>query len=414
MFFGRVISNIGDSLYTVAAMWLVYDLGGSTFYTGLAGFLTILPRFIQFISGPLIDRLPIRPLLIITQSIQSILLLFIPIAHYFGFLTVLLVLIISPILITFNMVVYPAQMASLPKFVDKKDLTKANSYFSLAYQGIEIGCNAIAGILIVAIGAISIYMMDSVLFMIGALIFSLIKSKGTKEYREEEKITKKAFTYIKEYNTELKEGLNILLNKSFSRLLFGIIAINFVGGATFVVLPEFSEQEGGAEIYGFLLMAQAIGSLSGALLTPYLKLERFGMGKVYATAFIISGVLWGLSVFIPWTWLMITIYGLAWLPGGITNILINTCLQKGVPKHLLGRVFSASFSLSGIAMPIGSLIGGSLGVMIGSIFVISLSGIVVFLVGIFWMVDKTTRSLPKTEDITESTFVKQFSSIEVN
>ncbi|MDQ0175499.1 hypothetical protein ACFOS2_14905 [Bacillus chungangensis] len=166
MFFGRVISNIGDSLYTVAAMWLVYDLGGSTFYTGLAGFLTILPRFIQFISGPLIDRLPIRPLLIITQSIQSILLLFIPIAHY--------------------------------------------------------------------------------------------------------------------------------------------------------------------------------------------------------------------------------------------------------SKHLLGRVFSASFSLSGTAMPIGSLIGGSLGVMIGSIFVISLSGIVVFLVGIFWVVDKTTRSLPKTEDITESTFVKQFSSLEVN
>jgi hypothetical protein len=197
----------------------------------------------------------------------------------------------------------------------------------------------------------------------------------------------------------------MLLSHTFSRLLIGMIAINLVGGATFVVLPEFSELKGGAKIYGFLLMAQAIGSLLGALLAPYLKLERFGVGKVYSIAFLISGLTWTLSVFTPWRWLMITMYGIAWLPGGVTNILMNTCLQKGIPKHLLGRVFSASFSLSGIAMPIGSLLGGSVAVLLGSLYVISLSGIVIILVGLFWMVDKTTRTLPKQEDINETTFV---------
>lgn len=44
LFVGRILTNIGDSLYAVAAMWLVYDLGGSTLYTGLAGFLSILPE----------------------------------------------------------------------------------------------------------------------------------------------------------------------------------------------------------------------------------------------------------------------------------------------------------------------------------------------------------------------------------
>mgnify|MGYP005749257415 CR=1 FL=1 len=405
MFLGRVVTNIGDTLYAVAAMWLVSELGGSTFYTGLAGFLTIIPRFVQFFAGPLLDRIPIRPLLVITQIIQSFMLLIIPIAYYFNLLTVTLVLIISPIITTFNMLVYPAQMASLPKVVKEKQLTKANSLFTFAYQGIETGCNAIAGVLLVTIGAISIYLLDSVMFLMGALLFSLINlPKQPRKESATEKLS--ILTYFQKYGVELKDGISILLNKTFSRLLLGVIAINLVGGATFVVLPEFSKQKGGAEIFGFLLMAQALGSILGALLAPYLRLEKYGIGRVYATAFIISGALWAVSIFSPWTWLMIVIYGLAWFPGGVTNIMINTCMQRGIPKHLLGRVFSASFSISGIAMPIGSLIGGVLGVLVGSVYVILLSGIVVFLVGVFWMFDKVTQSLPKSEDVTETTFNK--------
>jgi MFS family permease len=422
MLLGRIITNIGDSLYAVAAMWLVYDLGGSTFYTGLAGFLTIFPRIIQFFSGPLIDRFPVRPILIYTQLIQCVLLLIIPIAYYFGFLHVSLVLIITPIVTTFNMFVYPAQMASLPKFVDEKDLTKANSLFAIAYQGIEIMCNAIAGILIVLIGAVSVYLLDSVMFLIGAYIFSMIRmpNQSSKENEvntkkpEVNNIQRDLKTYMRTYMKDLKDGTKMLLGSTFTRLLVGVIAINLVGGATFVVLPEFSDSKGGATVYGFLLMAQAVGSLSGALLAPYLRLEKFGVGRVYSIAFLISGIAWSLSVFSPWTWMMIMIYGLAWFPGGVTNILIQTILQKGIPKHLLGRVFSASLSLSGIAMPLGAMIGGMLGVMIGSLLVILISGIIVLFVGIFWMIDPTSRNLPNSENIDESTFAIRVNGYSIN
>ncbi|MFC7188623.1 hypothetical protein ACFQL7_01320 [Halocatena marina] len=39
---GRAVSILGDGLYSVAAMWLVYDLTGSTMYTGLAGALALV------------------------------------------------------------------------------------------------------------------------------------------------------------------------------------------------------------------------------------------------------------------------------------------------------------------------------------------------------------------------------------
>ncbi|GAY74654.1 MFS general substrate transporter [Sporolactobacillus inulinus] len=38
LFSARLITNIGDSVYFIAAMWLVYQLSGSSFFSGLAGF----------------------------------------------------------------------------------------------------------------------------------------------------------------------------------------------------------------------------------------------------------------------------------------------------------------------------------------------------------------------------------------
>ena len=125
MFFGRIISNIGDSLYAVAAILLIYQLGGSTFYTGLAGFFSILPRLVEFCSGPLIDKVPIRSLLVRTQLIQSGLLIIIPIAAMFDLLSVALVLTLTPIISTFNVLIYPAQLASCLRYFQKNICPKA-------------------------------------------------------------------------------------------------------------------------------------------------------------------------------------------------------------------------------------------------------------------------------------------------
>ncbi|WP_227379751.1 hypothetical protein [Haladaptatus halobius] len=59
LLFGRFVTNAGDSLYTIAGTWLIYDLTGSSFYTGLAGALLLLPPALQFMSGPLVDQWPL-------------------------------------------------------------------------------------------------------------------------------------------------------------------------------------------------------------------------------------------------------------------------------------------------------------------------------------------------------------------
>lgn len=418
MFAGRILTNIGDSLYAVAAMWLVYDLGGSTLYTGLAGFLSLIPRLIQLLSGPIIDRLPIRSILVYTQLLQGILLLIVPLAAYGGFLSVGLVLTLTPILSACNMWVYPAQLSALPRLVAKKHLTQGNSLFSFAYQGMEVACNALSGALIALLGAISLYLWNSVGFFIGALLFAQLRIPATPSEEatatEERKLhaePKPASHPVRKYISDMREGIRLLVATPLSRLLFGVIAINAAGGATFSLLPAFSSQIGGPGIYGILLTAQALCSLIGAICSPYVKLERLRLGFLYSIAYLSCGILWSLSVFSPWIWLTVLLYGLAWLPGGAVNVLINTVIQKGVPQRQLGVVFAAASGLSGIASPIGSLIGGSLGTLLPSAGVIASCGLAVAAVGLYWSLDADSRSLPATDAMKEGFFAARNPSL---
>lgn len=175
LFSGRIITNMADSIYYIAAMWLVYELGGSAFHTGLAGFLALLPQAIQFLAGPLVDRWSLRKTLFITQLVQGILIAIIPIAHQFNYLNVTTVLIIIPLISLLNQFAYPAQTAALPLILKKDELVKGNSLFSFAYQGIDMAFNAIAGILISLLGVVTLFIIDSIVFFIAAVLFLSIR-----------------------------------------------------------------------------------------------------------------------------------------------------------------------------------------------------------------------------------------------
>ena len=171
LFGGRLVTNVGDSLYLIAAMWLVYELTGSTLYTGLAGFLVRLPQALQFLFGPLVDRWDLRSILVGSQLAQGVCVLVIPIAAVLGHLNAFVVLLVMPLISVLNQFVYPAQNAALPLVVEEENLTKANSLLSMAYQSADAIFNAISGIVIVIVGAVALFVVNSVTFLIAAVLF---------------------------------------------------------------------------------------------------------------------------------------------------------------------------------------------------------------------------------------------------
>ncbi len=259
LFLGRIFTNIGDSLYYVAAMWLVYKLSGNPFYSGLAGFLTLLPSALQFLTGPFVDRWPIKNTLVITQVLQCILILIIPITHYFDLLTVQLLLIIMPIVAFIEQFAYPAQSKALPLLLHKKQLLKGNSLFSFAYQGIDLICTTLSGILVALFGAITLYVIDSFTFAITALLFFSLKMP-------KQTAANGTSLSTKQYFSDLKEGFSIVFRSLMGVFLIGSVVANFSIGMTMAILPSFADSLGGVKSYGFFLAAISAGSLIGALI----------------------------------------------------------------------------------------------------------------------------------------------------
>nr|WP_227376739.1 MFS transporter [Haladaptatus halobius] len=394
---GRLVTNAGDSLYAVAAMWLVYDITRSMVFTGIAEALLLLPLVLQFISGPLVDRWPIIRTLVSIQLIQALAILSLPVAAYTGNLTVELLLVTIPLLALLNQFVYPAQSAALPRTVSDDQLTRANSAFSFTFHGLDILFEAFGGILIALVGAASLFVLDSVTFVVAALLFVGVRIPPTKRPDEEA-----SEIDVSGYLADMADGFRCLRGSVFVDMTLVTMVSNFGTGMTPAVLPSFADIRAGPALFGAMLGALGVGRAVGAALASRLETIQFGHLRIVTAA---SGcILWLGVVYAPWPPLAVGLFVLAWIPAGIAGVMGNTLEQVVTPNHLLGRVASVTASASTLTLPIGALLGGVVGSTIRSVSTMAVAGLMLGSVSLFYAVQPQLRHLPAMNDINPEEF----------
>lgn len=400
LFFGTVLTNIGDSLYFIAAMWFVWELTGSTMYTGIAGFLIKAPSAVQFLFGPLVDQWPLRKLLVRTQLIQAVSVLLVPIAEITGYLSVWVVLLIMPILTLLNQVVYPAQRAALPQIVNSENLVKANSLFTTSVRAVNMGANAIGGVLIAVIGAVSLYLIDSLTFILAAVFFwgVAVPSSGKADSSSDESST---MSHIKDgYLEKLRNGFKYMHGSSLVPIMVVALTVNFGYGLTMAVLPAYADILGGASIYGLILAVEAAGTATGAIGVSWL--DDKPVGKVILTGYLLSSVAWISGVLIAETIPTLALFYIAYIPVGAANVLLASLRQAAVHDDLLGRVGSVNASVSTLILPIGTLVGGYLPTVVSVPTVVVFNGFAFALVTLTFLLLTSLRDLPSVERVTPS------------
>jgi MFS family permease len=396
LFSARLLSNAGDSLYAIATMWLVHQLGGSTFYTGLAGFLVLIPNALQMFFGPIVERLPIKKTFVSTQLTQAIVVLFIPIVAHFNWLTVEFLLVIMPLLALMNQLVFPMESALLPVILEKEQLVKGNTAFSFAFHGMELVFTTIAGLLIATFGATTILLADAVIFLAAMLIFSMLKLPIERLNMEKQESS------FGEYGKQLKEGLHIVFRSLFFVAALGGLIANFAFGMVNGVLPDYADHRGGASVYGFYLAALSFGILIGTLFAS--TIERFPLGKVAVFSFAGSAALWASAIYVPNTYASLILLVFSLLPIGATNVVMAAIVQSVVPTKYLARVSTVLGSVSVGAMPLGSLIAGVLALKIGSTHVLASPALGLLFIAFFWLLIPRLWKLPKSSEIQPEDF----------
>lgn len=376
LLFGRFLINLGDSLYYITIMWMVFDLTNNTLYTGIAGALFMLPEVFSFLYGPIIDRANKKNILVLFSLLQA-LLLFIILFIYANDLSIYAILLVLPFLAFLSEFTYPIEGTLIPKFVEKKDLTKANSMMSVAANGVDLFFNAISGILIAATSIYTILVGNISIFILATIFFSLLKIKGnTKTEKDQGEYT---------YFSDLKMGLKFVSKREILELMIPFLILNFLLASLTVNLPAISQESfESASSYGILLTASGLGSMVGAIVSDFVS-KRVKFGAIVIGTIILYGAFWLIGLSIGGHFIYLFAF-LASISIGVINVIFSVLFQQLPPENMIGRVGTAISSLTTLFMPLGALLGGIVPQLIGSkpyvsgiaIFIMILGGSLVF------------------------------------
>lgn len=410
LFSGRLTTNAGDSMYMIAAMWLVYELTGSSAYTGLAAFLIRLPTGFQFLVGPLVDRWRFRPVLVGTQLIQCFGVLLIPLAAFFDQLSVWVILFVMTMTAIVGQFAYPAQNALLPEIVEEKNLVRANSLLSSAFQSANIVLNALSGVLITVIGAISLFVVNAVTFVIAAFLYwgIVFPSDAPDESdrddpgeagSDDEKATEEDAE--ERYLTALVGGINYLRGSLVITMVLGTMVANFAMGAAMAVLPEFADGFGGPEMYGLMMAVFAGGAFVGTLGANLVDQKPWGVVNI--AGFWMAGLALFAALVVPGILPTAVFLFFTFVPIGMFNVMFFSMIQSAIANEYLGRVTSVVASLNSVTMPIGALLGGVMAGYVGVTLVLGMLAGALLLLGCYFFVQSDLRRLPPIAESNEST-----------
>jgi MFS family permease len=340
-------SSTGDWLTIVAMMVLVYKDTKSVASLSMILMMRMLPTMIfSFLGGVLADRLDRKRLLIITQVIRGCVLsvLFFCLNNY-------LLYAVAFVTSALSAIAYPAIHSLIPNLVDKKDLIKANSLFSVGEMfGALIG-PAIAAILIDFFNVKVTFLIDALsFFLYGIILLKLPKIASVKNNPRQDRKT-----IIK----ESLEGLRYLLeNKKSLLVILGVGVSYFTMGALATLELAFSVKVLGLNenAYGYLIAATAIGAIITLFFIEKIHVKySFRVFLIGVAVFGVAIILYGLQ-----THLLAVIPILFLMGCGEASFTVGSrsFLQINVDRLILGKTMSNRNLMQRTGMLLGSFFGG--------------------------------------------------------
>jgi MFS family permease len=366
LWLAQMVSEIGDWLYAVAVYSLLLDLTGSASSVATAVVLQVLPQvLVAPMAGVLNDRLSRRSVMIFADIVRSVIVLgMIAVSGLGNILAMYVLLLLETVMWGFF---EPGRSAILPNLVEHRDdIVVANALASTTWSlNLAIG-SALGGLLAVAFGRNAVFVINSVSFLVSALLLTRMK----------------VIEPHMDYNPPLKprdlmdftpilEGFRYV--RRDARLLATLLAKAGLGlmGAHYVILPIFGERifpvgvdRLGARRAGMLGMsllmgARGIGALIGPLIGGYWaghRPERLRSGILYG---FLAGCLGYVSLAAaPNIWVASAMVVVAHAGGAVIWVFSTTMLQTQTEDRFRGRVFSSDFAFLVLAMSLSTHLGG--------------------------------------------------------
>ena len=359
------ISEFGSQVTALALPLIAaLTLGATPWQMGLlsaAGSAPIL--LVGLFAGVWVDRLRRQPVLVWTDIGRGVLLLIVPLTSAFGALRIEILYAVALAVGALTVLFDVAHLSFVPSLVQREELVEANGKVEVTWSMAQVAGPGLGGLLVGWLGAAFAVLVDALSFLASALLICRIRATEPSPGAADDR---------RGVVADIVEGLRVVLTHPILRVLAGCSATTSLFGRMFMavyVLFMTRDLGLGSVGVGLVFATGGLGSLAGALVAgPATRRLGPGPTMVWAQlAFGVTGLAVPLAVLVPQVALPMIVaseFG-QWLAVIVYNVIARSVRQAITPDRMLGRVNATMRFMAGGALPIGALMGGAIGELIG-------------------------------------------------
>jgi predicted MFS family arabinose efflux permease len=345
-----VVSLTGSQMTMLALPWFVLTTTGSA--ARMAVVLAVesaSAAIFGYLSGNLATRLGPRRTMLIADSARAPLVALIPLLHVLDALSFPLLLVLAAAIAAFATPSFAAKSSILPDLIgeDESVVAEANALLQAASRITLFAGPALAGVLIAAIGATNVLLIDAVSFALGTVIVALfVHGAGRVEQDQETRGLSAGFRFLARDRLLRPWSIAIVVGDVGWMVMFAAMPV--------LVLERFGEDPA---LLGWIWGAFGLGAVLGNVISfrTVAKSDRLlisSVGEVFMIA-----PLWFLLTDVPELG-VVAVMALSGFANGIVNPPIHTIFLLRTPRALRAKMWSVIIAATTIAGPVALAAAG--------------------------------------------------------
>ncbi|GLY97138.1 MFS transporter [Actinoplanes sp. NBRC 103695] len=355
---GQTVSEFGDRVSELALPLIaVTTLAATPAEVGLLTAAVWTPNLLSILIGSWVDgQSHRRRLLIIGNLISAAAMLSLPLAYWFGVVTLAQLFVVALLAGVGQVVFQAAGPSFFVKLVDRDGYVDANSKLSTTRSASFVAGPALGGFLIQFLTAPVAMLVDAVSFIVSALFISRIEVEPS----------------VPAASSSPRDGLTYVRRHPYLRAALACVTtINFFTFIAQALVVLFASRELGlsAGLIGLAFGLGALGGLLGAVVAPRLS-RRYGVGRgVVAGAILFPAPIALLALAGGPTWVtfavLVAAEAVSMFGVMIFDINLNSVQAAVTADAMRGRMVGVFGTINYGIRPLGAVVGGLLATGIG-------------------------------------------------
>jgi len=349
--FASLFSTIGTWAQEVAQPWLLLNLGASSLLLGLDSFAMGAPVLIlTLVGGFLADRADRRRVIAAFQSIQMLCPTVVVILLLAGAVEPWTIIVLSLVIGITDALSMPSFQSIVPSIVEREQIPAAIALNSTQFNLSRILGPALAGLLMVSVGAIGCFAVSAASYLPFILVALWVLPRAAPAAAADAAL---------DYRQILSSVREIADDRALRGALSTVLTTSLLCAPLITFCPVLIKEvhQGGVGHFSMTIGAFGIGGLLGAtwLLTLDPQRDRRPVSSRFGAVY---GVVVAAAALNPWAWGLPGLFVLAGLSMTASNASANAYVQAAAPVRIRGQAVSLFMLATRGGSALGSLVAG--------------------------------------------------------